>query len=274
MYQRIKNSLFFPKQLGQEYQKGVIGFLVFLIVLSSLPFILYTCFNGLLTNSDVRQIKMAFYETPKIEYRIENQQLVCYSEVPTNRYFPLTDNTLGIAFLTNPDEKIVVNEGLVIALEKEGIFLYSTSVANFKYQIANYDKFTDIDFALAKDLNNTTFWNQIFGYVNDIMDDLRMLIYPSYFVSIVIQMAVSVLIGILTNTIIIVLFDRTPGLRFKEVFKNTIVAFFPYVVTVILAYALNFAFLQYVGNVLSFVYAMIAHNEYRKIKYKEYKGHE
>ncbi len=274
MYQRIKNSLLYPKKLATEYKKGVVGFVVFLIILSSLPFILYTCVNGLLSNSDIRNIKMTFYEASPVEYRIENHELVCYAEVRDNRYLTINSGSIGIAFITNPDEDIIVNESLVISLETEGVFLYSTTVMTFKYKIANYDNLSDLDFKEASDLDNNKFWNMIFAYVDDVINDLKFTIYPSYFSTILIQMTISILLGILTNAVIIVLFDRTPGLKFKEVFKNTSVAFFPYVITTILAYAFNLALLQYLGNVISFIYAMIANNEYRKIKYKEYSLHE
>ena len=71
------------------------------------------------------------------------------------------------------------------------------------------------------------------------------------------------------NTIILLIFERTVGVKFGDVFKNTAVAFFPYIIGVILAYTFGLAILTTVGNIIAFIYALIAHNEYRRIKMKE-----
>lgn len=269
MYQKIKDSLFFPKRLATSYQSKTIWFLIFLIVLSALPFILYTCVNGILTSSDIRNIKRTFYEEQPIEYRITNHQLVAYTNDTPNRYVVVVNGSMGIAFINNAEEEMVVSEQLVLVLENEGIYLCTPTLGGLNVKVTDYALLSDIDFKDASSLANDEFWEQIMTFVNNVIDDMKFLIYPSYFLGIILQMAISIVLGILMNTIIIVMFDRTPGLRFGEVFKNSTVAFFPYVIAVILAYAFNLALLQFIGNIISFVYAMIAHNEYRKIKYKE-----
>jgi hypothetical protein len=61
MYQKIKNSLFFPRELATSYKGKVIGFIIFLIICVSLPFILNICVNGIITSKDVRNVH--FFKT-------------------------------------------------------------------------------------------------------------------------------------------------------------------------------------------------------------------
>lgn len=271
MYQKIKDSLFYPKRLATSYQRKTIWFVIFLIILSSLPFILHTCVNGFLTHSDVRNIKTTLATNSPIEYRIANHQLIAYEENTPNRYIIISEGSLGIAFINNNEEEMIVSEQFVIMLDKDGLYFCLPYIGGVNFKLADYSLLEDIDFKDAKSTTNDEFWSQIFGYVNSIIDDIKIWLYPIYFLFIIIQMTISILMGIFTNALILIIFDRTPGVKFTEVFKNSTIAFFPYVITVILSYAFNLGFLQYIGNIISFIYAMIAHNEYRKIKYKEMK---
>lgn len=271
MYQRIKDSLFYPKKLATSYQRKTIGFVIFLIILSSLPFILHTCVNGFLTHSDVRNIKTTIAKNSPIEYRIINHQLEAYEENTANCYIVISEGSLGIAFINNNAEEMIVSEQFVIMLDQEGLHICLPYIRGINFKLADYSLLGNVDFKDAQSTTNDEFWSQIFEYVNSIIDNIKVWLYPVYFLLIIIQMAISILMGIFTNTLILIIFDRTPGIKFTEVFKNSTIAFFPYVIAVILSYAFNLEFLQYIGNIISFIYAMIAHNEYRKIKYKEMK---
>ncbi|MBQ8292413.1 MAG: DUF1189 family protein [Bacilli bacterium] len=269
MYQKIKDSLFYPKRLATSYQSKTIWFLIFMIVLSALPFILYTAVNGVISSNDIRNAKRVFFEEPVIEYKIENNQLIPYEVTTNNRYVVIKSESIGVAFVNNPNETITVNEYLVIVFDKDAVFLQSPNLPLLNYKVADYSELNGIDFKDAKDYNNDVFWNTILGILNNKIDKMKFIIYPVTFITIIMQFAISIVLGILFNTILLMMFERVPGVSFKEVYKNSTVAFFPYVITTILAYAFNLAIIQYLGNIISFIYALIAHNEYRKMKYKE-----
>lgn len=271
MYQRIKDSLFYPKRLASSYQNKTFGFLVFLILLSSLPFILFTCVNGFLSHDDIRSIKTAFSTSKPIEYQIVDKQLICYGEEAINRYIVIEKGSLGIGFINSNEEEMVVAEQFVLAFDKDGLYFCLPYFVGVNFKIADYEEINNIDFQYASSTMNDDFWDKIFGYINSIIDKFKFVIYPVDIISIIVQMTISILMGIFTNTLILIIFDRTPGVKFSEVYKNSTIAFFPYVIAVILSYTFNFGLLQYIGNIVSFIYAMIAHNEYRKIKYKEMK---
>ena len=171
-------------------------------------------------------------------------------------------------------DEIAVLEKLVIVLERDGIYLSMPLIPNQSLKIADYSEMVDLDFKYANDFSNTVFWNTVFGYIDDILKTNWYYIYPGTILSIIIQMTISILLGIGSTTLILMLFDRTPGIRFIEVFKNSTAAYLPFVITLILTYAFGLSFLQFIGNVISFVYAMIAHNIYRRIKHKEITNHE
>ena len=274
MYQRLKNGLFYPKELALSYKKGIIGFLIFLILLASLPTLLYICVNGIYTYDDVRAIKRIFSEEKILEYKIENHELVAYNNNVKNSYIILEKEVLGIVFVNDTTDEIAVNEELVIVLERDGVYLCMPVIPGQSLKIADYSNLEDLDFRNANDFSNTVFWNTIFGYVDDVMTDNWYLIYPGTIFSIIIQMTISILLGIGSTTLILMLFDRTPGIRFVEVFKNSTAAYLPFVITLILTYGFGLSFLQFIGNIISFVYAMIAHNIYRRIKHKEITNHE
>ena len=274
MYQRIKNGLFYPKLLAESYKKGIIGFLIFLIMLASLPTLLYICVNGIFTYEDVRNVKRIFAEEEVLEYHIENHQFIGNNANVKNKYIILNEGSLGIVFVNDTNDSISVNEKMVIVLEQDGVYLSMPLAAGATLKLADYDKLLDIDFSNANDFTNNDFWNVIFGYVDDVLKANWYFVYPGYIIAVVIQMAISILLGIGSTTLILLLFDRTPGVKFGEVFKNSTAAYLPFVITLILSYAFNIQLLQFIGNIISFIYAMIAHNIYRRIKYKEINNHE
>jgi hypothetical protein len=274
MYQRIKNGLFYPKQLAESYKKGIIGFLIFLIILASLPTLLYICVNGIFTYEDIRNVKRIFVEEEVLEYRIENHQFIGNNATVKNKYIILEEETLGIVFVNDTNDSISVNEKMVIVLEQDGVYLSMPLVAGATIKLADYNNLPNIDFSAANDFSNSDFWNVVFGYVDDVLKANWYFVYPGYVIAVVMQMTISILLGIGSTTLILLLFDRTPGVKFGEVFKNSTSAYLPFVITLILSYAFNIQFLQFIGNIISFIYAMIAHNIYRLIKYKEISNHE
>lgn len=269
MYQKIKNSLLYPKEIAKSYQDKVIGFLIFLIVLVSLPFILHFCVNGFITSSDIRNVKMAFYNEKTIEYRIENNTLVPYDVTTPNNYIVIEEKELGVAFISKPEEKVEVVESIIIVFEEDGVYLTLPYVGGMSYKVATYENLNNLDFKDAKSLENNEFWKAILTQVNDIFDEFKPFLYPGVIIVIIIQMAMQVLFGILMNTIILLIFERTSNVKFREVFKNCTVAFFPYIIGIILSIAFGITALTSIGNIIAFVYALIAHNEYRRIKMKE-----
>ena len=116
---------------------------------------------------------------------------------------------------------------------------------------------------------NNGFWQIMLTYINDIMDSIKFIVYPICIFVVIAKMIIKVLFGILMNTVILLIFERTIGGRFIEVFKNTSMAFFPYIIGTIIAYAFNIGVFVSIGNIVAFIYAMIAHHEYRRIKIKE-----
>ena len=96
MYQKIKNSLFYPRELATSYKESVIGFIIFLIVCTSLPFILHICVNGIITSTDVRNTKLAFYESTLVDYKIEDHKLVPYEENTPNRFIKFSENRIDL----------------------------------------------------------------------------------------------------------------------------------------------------------------------------------
>ena len=167
-----------------------------------------------------------------------------------------------------------VNEKMVIVLEQDGVYLSMPLVAGATIKLADYNNLPNIDFSNANDFSNNDFWNVVFGYVDDVLKANWYFVYPGYVIAVVMQMTISILLCIGSTTLILLLFDRTPGVKFGEVFKNSTSAYLPFVITLILSYAFNIQFLQFIGNIISFIYAMIAHNIYRLIKYKEISNHE
>lgn len=274
MYQRIKNGLFYPKQLAGSYKKGIIGFLIFLIALASLPTLLHICVNGVYTHEDVRSIKRVFSQEQVLEFSIKNHQFVANNQNVKNKYIILTEETLGIVFVSDTNDSITVNEKMVIVLEKDGVYLSMPQAVGATLKLADYSELPDINFKDAKDFSNNDFWNVIFNYVDNVLKSNWFLVYPGYIIAVILQMALSILLGIGSTTLILIIFDRTPGVKFGEVFKNSTSAYLPFVITLILSYAFNIPFLQFIGNIISFIYAMIAHNIYRQNKYKEITNHE
>lgn len=269
MYQKIKNSLFFPKEIATSYKDKVIGFIIFLILLATLPFVLYICVNGIITSDDIRNVKLAFYESPIVEYRIENNTLVSNTTTAHNRYLVSEENTIGIAFIGNEAESLEVSEQYVISFQDDGVYLVFPYINATSFKLSTYEKLEGINFEEAKTLENNEFWQTMLLFVDEVMDSIKFIVYPSAIIVVLVQMIGKILFGILINTIILLMFERTTVVKFKEVFKNTSVAFFPYIIGVILAYAFNLGILMNVGNIIAFIYALIAHNEYRRIKIKE-----
>ena len=62
-----------------------------------------------------------------------------------------------------------------------------------------------IDFSNANDFSNSDFWNVIFGYVDDVLKANWYFVYPGYIIAVVIQMAISILLGIGSTTLILLL---------------------------------------------------------------------
>lgn len=269
MYQKIKNSLFYPKSIATSYKSRVIGFIIFLIALSSLPFILNICVNGFLTSSDIKSVNRAFYESELIDYKIEDHKLVAYSEETPNKYIVIDEHKTGIVFVNHESETIEVNEQFIFVFEKDGVYLNLPFIKNLSLKIDDYQTLENIDFHDAKTLETNDFWKIVWNYVDGVINKLSFIIYPIFILAIIITMIINVLSGIFVNTGILLIFERTVGVKFWEVFKNTAVAFFPYVIGVILAIAFNIQMLTTIGNIMAFIYAMIAHNEYRRIKIKE-----
>lgn len=269
MYQKIKNSLFYPRELATSYKESVIGFIIFLIVCTSLPFILHICVNGIITSTDVRNTKLAFYESTLVDYKIEDHKLVPYEENTPNKYLVVEEGNIGIAFINNGDDAIEVTEKYVIVFQDDGLYLSLPYLRGISFQLDDYSELGNIDFNEAKTLENNGFWQTMLTYINDVMDSIKFIVYPICIFLIIAEMIIKILLGILMNTVILMIFERTAGVRFIEVFKNTTVAFFPYVIGIIIAYAFNIGVLVSIGNIIAFIYAMIANNEYRRIKIKE-----
>ena len=269
MYQKIKNSLFYPKELGSSYKESVVWFLVFLIVLTSLPFILHTCVNGIITSDDIRNTKLAFYENKFVDYKIEDHKLIAYDEATPNRYIVVEEENIGIAFINNDEEAIEVVEKFVFVFQEDGLYISLPYLKGMSFQLDDYSELGNIDFHDAKTLENNEFWKIMLNYINDIMDNIKFIVYPIVIFLIIGEMILKILFGILMNTVILLIFERTSGVKFIEVFKNTTMAFFPYVIGIIIAYAFNIGLLVSIGNIIAFIYAMIANNEYRRIKIKE-----
>ena len=271
MYQKIKNSLFFPRQLATSYKERVIGFIIFLIICTSLPFILHICVNGIITSNDIRNVKLAFYENTLVDYKIEDHKLVAYGENQSNRYLVVEEGNIGVAFIGSEEGTIEVTERFIIVFQEDGLYLSIPLpyIEGISFQLDDYSNLEDIDFNDAKTLENNEFWQILLTYIDDIMDSIKFIVYPVCINLVIVEMIIKVLMGILMNTVILLIFERTAGIKFKEVFKNTTIAFFPYVIAVIFAYAFNIGLLMNLGNIVAFIYAMIANNEYRRIKIKE-----
>ena len=269
MYQKIKNSLFFPKELATSYKGKVIGFIIFLIICTALPFVLNICVNGIITSTDVRNTKLAFYENAPVDYRIEDHKLIPYEENTPNRYLVVEDGNIGIAFINSENETIEVVEKYVFIFQDDGLYLSLPYLRGLSFQLDDYSILENIDFNEAKTLENNEFWQTLLVYINDVLDNIKFIVYPVCILLIIVEVIIKVLSGILMNTVILLLFERTIGVKFIEVFKNTSMAFLPYIIGTIIAYAFNVGAFVSIGNIVAFIYAMIAHNEYRRIKFKE-----
>lgn len=271
MYELIKNSILNPKKLSEYVTlKGwkVLIYFLFLCILFALPDMIALASFDRIPSQTITSIKEAFKDK-EINYEITNYQLKKTTDEAVNEIIEIKSLNLSVAFALNDDLNLSnhTKSPIIIVLTKNGAYL-TTNFIKIKYDLADYRQLgiVNLDFNLASNPSNTSFWNDFFTYVNKGMIASRFLILSVGIPSIFTSLSIYLLLMVLMTTLIITLFNRYMGAKFNPVFKITIFSYTIYTIGSLLALLFNIAFISSISSIVAIIYAMIGTNTYLRSK--------
>lgn len=274
--ERFKNSILAPKKIApyafDKFGK-VLLYLLFWVVLISVPFIINIFTTPLIDHSEYSLIKDALVGSDVIDAQIIDNQLISAQEAP----YIVNVKDLGVTLIFDPTFNANELKGetdlqsVILLLGKEELFLLFQPARGFitPIPLADYSKLeniNNIDFARAVDRNDAVFWEQLYASINDLVDIFILRVRLSQVGITIFDSLLVLAASILLITVLIKLFKGSFPITFKEIFKVVTYSYTPYALGLLLGVLYNLSWLDDIAMIVSVVFANVATSELVRIK--------
>ena len=268
MYTRFKNSILNPKMIHQytDSKLKTFGYFVFLLLIFTLPNILYICFTGGIDNNVFVEMANA-YSKQESSMFIADYKL--YSLMPDEKLYVETD-TCGMYFfpyLEDSNRDFISKEMESFdneAKQYELIFtknnisgIYQVNNARFFVELATYEEIGVLSAKLSLD-SRVVVGNEFAGVLFGLFNKYKTMIIAISIPTILINGIIGLLFMILIPTLILYLFNRHLGIKYGKIYHMGIYAFTIYTFANTLSIFMASSLLLIVCQLISFFYLSTA----------------
>lgn len=273
MFRRLSNGLLSPKDSSEYYNEKfgkTLLYLLLLVILMLIPIVISVSTSSLVSQNGRKEIRKVF-TNEEIPFVIENGQLSNKTSDATYTY--VNDSLSGINFYVTEDLKNIdaTLTNINIVLGKEEVYVVFSSFAYPVLKYADYAYLNNLDLSDKNIINSLTFWDNIFGIMDNIYDSMR----PVIVIVTTIEYFFYWCAWIAILAVILAFFGKMKTgnlLKFSGLFKVSIYNLTPFVFCTIFGNLFGMQLLIYVGYLVSAVYSFISMNKILENMYDTRKG--
>ncbi len=275
----LTDSLIRPKEIVNHITstKKTIAYFIFLVVLFTLPNLVYVISSGGVGKADVNYLVDMISAEESIPYQIVNNELVFNGEDEKKPILITTKSSqVSIMFTdaTRTDLKGAFGEAikdksrlvspLIIIFTKDGISLgigKSQSTFNHLKKLINYSelKIEKVNFDELEKLDVQNTLGSIFlNLIDKYQVELILIILPMILISGMITLFILILIP----SLICFIFNRSLNIKFGTILKLAIYSFTPFVIATLISLGNSSSLLAMIVEFISLIYLFISISSY------------
>lgn len=262
MFKRLSNGLLSPKDTSTYYNEKfgkTLLYLLLLVILMLIPYVISISTSSLADPSVRKEIRKVFINE-EIPFVIENGELKNVNL--DDSYVYCNDSVSGINFYVTENIKNIDaglnNVNIVLGKDEVYVVVYEFAYPVLKY--ADYNYLTNIDLSNKEVINSLTFWDNVFGILDEIYSSIK----PIIIIVSTIEYFFYWCAWIVILAVILTLFGKIKTgnlLKFSGLFKVSIYNLTPFIFCTIFGTLFGMQLLLYVGYLVSAVYSFISTNK-------------
>ena len=272
MYTRIKNSILNPKMIAQYTNSKLktFGYFIFILLIFTLPSILYVCFTGGIDNSYFVDMTNAYSKTDttlfiydyKLYSLIEDEKHYVDSDVCGMYFLPYLEDT-NREFIKN--EIASMNQEAkqyeLVFTRNSVVGIFTVNNVRLYVDLATYEEIGILNAKLSLD-DRVVVGNQFAGILYGVYNKYKTLITIFSIPAILISGVASLLMMLLIPTLILYLFNRPLKVKYGKIYHMGIYAFTIYVFASTISIFITSQLLLIVCQLISFFYLSTALKQY------------
>lgn len=272
MYTRFKNSILNPKMIAQYTNSKLktFGYFIFLLLIFTLPNILYVSFTGGIDNSYFVEMTNAYSKTEtslfitdsKLYSLNPNEKYYVESEICGMYFFPYLEDTTR-EFLSKEIESMNVSVKVYeLVFTRNGVIgIYTVNNVRIFINLATYEEIGVETAKLSFD-DRVVVGNEFSGILYGVYNKYKTLVTICSIPTILIGGAVSLLMMLLIPTLILYLFNRPLKVKYGKIYHMGIYAFTIFVFANVITLFISSQLLLILCQLISFFYLSTALRQY------------
>jgi hypothetical protein len=256
---KFRIGLTAPKQIAQfrfeRMGKTLLYFFVMILITlipSGIDLVKFSSIQPALKNDIVND----FVDAGGVDCIISNQTLSC-NETEVKVIQMSGFQPLIIVF--DPSNTYVVERNTsAILFGQTAVYLKQSGVSIEVMTYESHPSFDGLDFKDSSVRSSIVFWNAFFEIIDSFILENKGSIISIGLIAAYISIAFDHMTTLLFMSALLFMLNSVYRVKFKELFKTTTYAMTPYILVQLIAILFNFAFIMYVGMIMTGVYAITA----------------